>query len=129
MTQAQLLNFGLRVYHNSTFTEMTSKLQPLWQSFEKRKLHIPFSAEAVAKMLVHDKYIGTLITKLEASQTLFTKRISQLKSESKNKQNDTQSTENMNDLIEKSKSLKMTINFIKKQFGSQFVQLRQVQLN
>ena len=126
MTQAHLLSLGIRIHPNSTFSEVTSKLQPLWQSLEKRKYKIPFSAKTVAKMLVHDKYVHTLIQRLEASQLLFTKRITLLTLESKKMHQESNSTQIMDMLIENAKSLKVTINFLKKQFGGRFVQLGQV---
>ena len=126
MAQAQLLSLGLRIYATSTFSEVTSKLEPLWESFERRKHSVSFDARTVAKMLVHDKYVHTLIQRLEASQHLFTKRISLLTRESNKKYNNSNGTENIEILIEKSKSLKLTINFLKNQFETRFVQLQQV---
>ena len=105
MTHAQLLNFGLKIYFNSTFNEVHKQLEPLWKSFAKRKYEIQFTSRSVAKQLVHDQQVQLLIQRLETSRSVFSKQIALL-----SKQTSTQSSKA---LMERSKSLKDVITTLK----------------
>ena len=124
MKQSQLLTFGLKVFYNSTFTEVHKQLEPLWRNLAKRKHEIQFTSKSVAELLVYEQQTQLLILRLENSRLLFSKQISSL-----NKQaNDKDNNKSMKLSMERSRLLKDAINALRKGNKVRYLQLQEVMI-